>query len=60
MKIAFRTNPNKDTYWTVVTGPGFGAEEGKTFIDVKAINGLKSASFSFQSYMTEKLSDMGV
>jgi hypothetical protein len=43
----------------MVAGPEFGAEEGKTFLVVKALYGLKSASFSFRSYMAGKLSEMG-
>ena len=43
----------------MIAGPEFGAEEGKTFLVVKALYGLKSASFSFRSYMAEKLSELG-
>ena len=42
----------------MVAGPEFGSEEGKNFLVVKALYGLKSASFSFRSYMAEKLSSM--
>jgi hypothetical protein len=42
----------------MIAGPEFGPEEGKTFLVVKALYGLKSASFSFQSYMAEKLTEM--
>jgi hypothetical protein len=55
---AFLTAPNKEKCW-MIAGPEFGAEEGKTFLVVKALYGLKSATFSFGSYMAEKLSDMG-
>ena len=55
---AFLTAPNKEKCW-MIAGPEFGTEEGKTFLVVKALYGLKSASFSFRSYMAEKLSDMG-
>jgi hypothetical protein len=55
---AFLTAPNKEKCW-MVAGPEFGAEEGKTFLVVKALYGLKSASFSFRSYMAGKLSEMG-
>ena len=54
---AFLTAPNKEKCW-IVAGPEFGPEEGKTFLVVKALYGLKSASFSFRSYMAEKLTDM--
>ncbi len=55
---AFLTAPNKEKCW-IVAGPEFGPEEGKTFLVVKALYGLKSASFRFRSYMAEKLTDMG-
>ena len=55
---AFLTAPNKEKCW-IVAGPKFGPEEGKAFLVVKALYGLKSASFSFRSYMAEKLTDMG-
>ena len=55
---AFLTAPNKERCW-MIAGPEFGTEEGKAFLVVKALYGLKSASFSFRSYMAEKLSDMG-
>jgi hypothetical protein len=55
---AFLTAPNKEKCW-MIAGPEFGSEEGKTFLVVKALYGLKSASFSFRSYMAEKLTSMG-
>jgi hypothetical protein len=55
---AFLTAPNKEKCW-MIAGPEFGPEEGKTFLVVKALYGLKSASFSFRSYMAEKLTEMG-
>ena len=55
---AFLTAPNKGKCW-IIAGPEFGTEEGKTFLVVKALYGLKSASFSFRSFMAEKLSGMG-
>ena len=54
---AFLTAPNKEKCW-MIAGPEFGPEEGKTFLVVKALYGLKSASFSFRSYMAEKLTEM--
>ena len=54
---AFLTAPNKEKCW-MIAGPEFGSEEGKTFLVVKALYGLKSASFSFRSYMAEKLASM--
>jgi hypothetical protein len=53
---AFLTAPNKEKC-TMIAGPEFGAEEGKTFLVVKALYGLKSASFSFRSY--KKFSNLG-
>ena len=58
MQNAFLTAPNNEKCW-MVAGPEFGSEEGKTFLVVKALYGLKSASFSFRSYMAEKLAAMG-
>ena len=58
MQNAFLTAPNKEKCW-MIAGPEFGADEGKTFLVVRALYGLKSASFSFRSYMAEKLSDLG-
>ncbi len=55
---AFLTAPNKEKCW-MIAGPEFGSEEGKTFLVVKALYGLKSASFSFRAYMAEKLTEMG-
>jgi hypothetical protein len=55
---AFLTAPNKEKCW-MIAGPEFGSEEGKSFLVVKALYGLKSASFSFRSYMAEKLASMG-
>ena len=55
---AFLTAPNKEKCW-MVAGPEFGSEEGKTFLMVKAFYGLKSASFSFQSCMDDRLASMG-
>ena len=55
---AFLTAPNKEKCW-LMAGPEFGPDEGKTFLVVKALYGLKSASFSFRSYMAEKLTDLG-
>ena len=55
---AFLTAPNKEKCW-MVAGPEFGSEEGKSFLVVKALYGLKSASFSFRSHMAEKLASMG-
>jgi hypothetical protein len=55
---AFLTAPNREKVW-IRAGPEFGPEEGKTFIVVRALYGLKSASFSFRSFAAEKLDSLG-
>ena len=55
---AFLTAPNKEKVW-MIAGPEFGPDEGKTLLVVRALYGLKSASFSFRSYMAEKLTNLG-
>ncbi len=42
----------------MVAGPEIGSKEEKNFLVVKALYGLKSASFSFCSYMAKKLASM--
>lgn len=55
---AFLMAPNWVKCWMRNAGPKFGSEEGKLFLVVKALYGLKSTSFSFRSYMAEKLALM--
>jgi hypothetical protein len=55
---AFLTAPNCEKCW-ITAGPEFGPDEGKNLLVICALYGLKSASFSFRSYATEKLDDMG-
>ena len=55
---AFLTAPNKEKVW-MIAGPEFGADEGKTFLVVKALYGLNSANFSFRSHMAEQLVNLG-
>ena len=55
---AFLTAPNKEKVW-MIAGPEFGVDEGKTCLVVKALYGLKSASFSSRSFMAEKLTQLG-
>jgi hypothetical protein len=50
---AFLMALNKEKCW-MITGPKFGPNEGKTLLVVKTLYRLKSASFSFRSYMAEK------
>ena len=40
-------------------GPEFGSDEGKVYVVVRALYGMKSASASFQSFMAEKLDNKG-
>lgn len=60
-KSAQCNSHNKGTYEKVwmSTGPEFGADEGKTFLITRALYGVESASFSFWSYMAERLADLG-
>lgn len=54
---AFLTAPTKEKVW-LEAGPEFGPEQGKTFIIVRALYGLKSAGASFRSFMAEKFDAM--
>ncbi len=58
VQSAFLTAPYKEKVW-MIAGPEFGADEGKTFLVVKALYGLKSANFSFRSHMAEQLVNLG-
>ena len=49
---------NQETYKTN-SGPEFVAEQGKVFIVVRALYGLKSASADFRSFMGNKLDEIG-
>ena len=40
------------------TGPNFGHDEGKLFIVVKALYGLKSSGESFRAFLTDKIDGM--
>ena len=51
---AFVTAPYKEKCWMIAGPPESGSEEGKTFLMVKTLYGLKSASFSVRSLMAEK------
>ena len=55
---SFLTAPNKEKCW-MIAGPEFGPDKGKNFLVVRALYGLKSATFSFRSYMVEKLTELG-
>ena len=55
---AFLSAPNKEKNW-IRAGPEFGAEQGKVFIVIRALYGLKSACAAFRSFMAKKLDDIG-
>ena len=55
---AFLSAPNLEKIW-MKAGPEFGPEQGKTFIVVRALYGLKSASAAFRAFMAEKLDSIG-
>ena len=54
----FLTAPNNEKCWMIV-GSEFGPDEGKVFLVMKALYGLKSARFSFRAFMAEKLVELG-
>ena len=53
VQSAFLPAPNMEKCW-MIAGPEFGPDEGKNFLVVQALYGLKSTSFSIRSYMAEK------
>jgi hypothetical protein len=55
---AFLSADNLEKHW-LKAGPEFGAEQGKTFIVVRALYGLKSASAAFRAFMAKKLDEIG-
>ena len=55
---AFLTDPFKEMIWLIV-GPEFGNKQGKQFLVVRALYGLRSASAAIQAYMADKLDEMG-
>ena len=58
VKNAFLSEDNLEKHW-IRAGPKFGAEQGKVFIVVTALYGLKSASVAFRSFMAKKLDEIG-
>ena len=56
-KNAFLSADNLEKHW-LRAGPEFGAEQGKIFIVVRALYGLKSASAAFRSFMAKKLDEL--
>ena len=55
---AFLSADNLEKHW-IRAGPEFGAEQGKVFIVVRALYGLKSASAAFRSFMAKRLDEIG-
>ena len=55
---AFLSADNLEKHW-LRAGPEFGNEQGKVFIVVRALYGLKSASAAFRSFMAKKLDEIG-
>ena len=54
IKNAFLSSPNLEKHW-IKAGSEFGAEQGKKFLVVRALYGLKLASAAFQFFMAKKL-----
>jgi len=55
---AFLSAPNREKH-CVKAGKEFGAEQGKTFLVVRASYGLKSAGASFRSFMAKRSDEVG-
>ena len=55
---AFLSAKNLEKHW-LKAGPEFGPEQGKVFIVVRALYGLKSASAAFRAFMAKKLDEIG-
>ena len=54
----FLSADSLENHW-LKAGPEFGAEQGKTFIVVRALYGLKSASAAFRAFIANKLDEIG-
>ena len=55
---AFLSSDNLKKHWKRA-GPEFGAEQGKVFIVVRALYGLKSATAVFRYFMAKTLDEIG-
>ena len=55
---AFLLAPNLEKIW-LRAGNEFGSEQGKVFIVVRALYGLKSAAAAFRAFMASKLEELG-
>lgn len=58
IQSAFLTAPNLEKLY-LKAGPEFGDLEGRYFIVKRALYGLKSAGFSFRSFLAKKLDEIG-
>ena len=54
---AFLNANNLEKHW-LRAGPEFGTDQGKVFIVVRSLYGLKSASAAFTAFMARKLDDI--
>ena len=57
IKNAYLTAPCREKIWTRA-GPESGIDEGKVFIVVRALYGLKSSGAAFREFLAERLDDM--
>ena len=55
---AFLSANNLEKHW-LRADPKFGIEQGKVFIVVQVLYGLKSASAAFRAFMAQKLDGIG-
>ena len=55
----FLSSDNIEKHW-ISAGPKFGSEQGKLFIVIRSLYGLKSASADFRYFMEKKLDDIGL
>ena len=55
---AYLTAPIREKFYTWA-GPEFGQDEGKPFIIVRALYGLKSSGASFRAFLAEHLDELG-
>ena len=54
---AYLTAPCREKTWTRA-GPEFGMDEGKIFIIVRVLYGLKSSGATFRAFLAERLDEM--
>ena len=55
---AYLTAPCRENIWTR-SGPESGMDEGKVFIVVRDLYGLKSPDAAFRAFIVDQLDDMG-